>query len=199
MQRKEVGNPVKLLDRSHFLHAVGLEDRPVGDERIVGDDIHAQRLALAAHQSADVAVGVDAEGFALEFRTRTRREAVARHEDHHGQRQFGHGIGVLTRGVHHHDAPRRSRRKVHVVVTRAGADHDLQVFRRGDDLGGHLVAADDQRVDVGHGFEQLALVGVFFEQRQFVSGVLDDLTDSVHGFFGEGFFRCNQYLHSFDQ
>ena len=199
MQREEIGRLVKLLDRCHLLHAVGLEDRLVGDERIVCDNIHAQRLSFAAHQLADVAVGVDAEGLALNLRTRARSEAVPRHVDHHGQRQFGHGVGVLPRGVHHHDAPRRSRCEVHVVVTRTGTDHDFQVFRRGDDLGGHLVAADDERIRIGHGLQQLTLVGIFFEQRQFIAGILHDPADSIDGLFGKRLLRCNQYFHSIDQ
>ena len=196
MQREVVRVLIQFFDRIHFFHAVGLENGRIGDKRIVGDHVHAHRLALAAHQPAHVAVSMDTEGLALNLGTRAGREAVAGHENHHGERQFGHGVGVLARSVHHHDAACGSRREVHVVVTGTGTHHDLEVPRRFDDFGRHLVAADNQRIHVGHGREQFRFVGIFFEQGQFVSGAFDDLTDAVYGLLGKGLFRRNQYFHT---
>ena len=191
MQRQEIGLPVQIFEGIHLLHTVGFEHRRIRDEGVVGDDVHAQRLTLAPHEFAHIAVGVDAEGLALYLRTRTGRKAVARHEDHHGERQLGHGVGVLPRGIHHHDTARRGGREIHVVVTRTGTNHDFEVLRRPDDFGRHLVAADNERIDIGHGGQQLGLVGIFFKQGQFIARVLDDPADAVDSLLGKRLFGRN--------
>ena len=198
MQRQKVGRLVKLPDRSGALHAVGLEQCVVRHERIVGDDVHPHRLALAADELADVAVGMDAQRLALNLRSRAGRKTVARHEDHHRKGQFGHRIGVLPGGVHHHDPAGRSGFQVDVVVTGAGTHHDFEILRGGDHFGRHLVAANDQGVDIGHGGEQLRPIGVFFQQGQFVPRLFHNAANALHRLFSERLLGCNQYFHIFE-
>ena len=82
-----------------------------------------------------------------------------------------------------------------IVVTGAGTDDDLEILRRVDHLGGDLVAADDERVGIGHGGQQFGLAGIFFEQGEFVAGPLDDFADTLDRLGGEGFLGCNEYFH----
>ena len=127
-----------------------------------------------------------------------RGKAVARHEDHHGQSQLGHGVGVLPRGVHHHDAAGRSGREVHVVIARTGAHDNLEHLGGIDDFGRHLVAAHDQRIGVGHGFEQLGLVRILLEQGELMARTLDDFANSIDRLLGKGFLGRYQYFHGFE-
>jgi hypothetical protein len=60
-----------------------------------------------------------------------------------------------------------------------------------DDFGRHLVAADNERIDIGHGGQQLGLVGIFFKQGQFIARVLDDPADAVDSLLGKRLFGRN--------
>ena len=68
---------------------------------------------------------------------------------------------------------------------------DFEVLRRPDDFGRHLVAADNERIDIGHGGQQLGLVGIFFKQGQFIARVLDDPADAVDSLLGKRLFGRN--------
>ena len=195
MERQIIGDPVKLLDGRNLLHAVGREDLGVGNERIVSYNPHAERLALAADQPTDVAVGVDAERLALNLRPGAGRETVAGHENHHGDGQLGHGVGILPGSIHDDDTAGRCGGQIDIIVPGACANDDFEVGGGGDDLGRDLVAADNQGVGIGHGGQQRGPVGVLFEQGELVTRALDDFTDTLDGLFGEGLFGGDQYFH----
>ena len=141
---------------------------------------------------------MDAQRLALNLGARTRGEAVARHEDHHRESQLGHRIGVLTRGVHHHDSAGGSGRQIDIVVPGAGANHDLKILRCGDHLGRHLIAAHDQCVGIGHGSEQFGPLGIFLQQGQFVPRLFDNAANALNRLLSERLLGCNQYFHIFE-
>ena len=180
-----------LLGERHLLHTAGCNPRRIRDEGVVGDDVHAQRLTLAPHEFAHIAVGVDAEGLALYLRTRTGRKAVARHEDHHGERQLGHGVGVLPRGIHHHDTARRGGREIHVVVTRTGTNHDLQVLSGIQYLSVHLIATDNHGIGILNRIQQLRLLCIFLQKSQFHASAFHYPPDTFHSDSGERFLCSN--------
>ena len=88
--------------------------------------------------------------------------------------------------------------QVDVVVTGAGTHHDFEILRGGDHFGRHLVAANDQGVDIGHGGEQLRTIGVFFQQGQFVPRLFHNAANALHRLFSERLLGCNQYFHIFE-
>ena len=51
--------------------------------------------------------------------------------------------------------------------------------------------ADNERIDIGHGGQQLGLVGIFFKQGQFIARVLDDPADAVDSLLGKRLFGRN--------
>ena len=140
---------------------------------------------------------MDRQRLALQLRTRTGSKAVAGHVDHHAQSQLGNGIRVLPGGVHHHDAALGGGRQVHVVVAGAGTHHDLQVLRGGDHLGGHLVAADDDRIGIGDSLQQLRLVSILLQQRERMTRALYDFANTVDSLLCEGLLGSYQNFHLF--
>ena len=161
------------------------DDLLVGEERVQGGDLHAEGLRLLADQPAHVAVGLDAQALALQLAAGGRGEVRAGHEDHQAEGEFRHGVGVLAGGVHHDDAGGRGRGKVHIVIARAGADDDLELRGGGDDLGRHLVGADDDGVDIGHGGDEVALLGIFLQFHDLMAGFRENLHDPFHRLRGE--------------
>ena len=138
---------------------------------------------------------MDSETLAAYFGSRTRRELVARDEDHHAYDQLGHGVRILSGRVHHDDAPLGAGRQIDVVVAGSGPHDDFQVPGRIDHLARDLIAADDQSVGIGHGGQQFRLIGVLFEQSQLVSGSLDDFSYTVDRRLGKRFLGSYQYFH----
>ena len=138
---------------------------------------------------------MDSETLAAYFGSRTRRELVARDEDHHAHDQLGHGVRILSGRVHHDDAPLGAGRQIDVVVAGSGPHDDFQVPGRIDHLARDLIAADDQSVGIGHGGQQFRLIGVLFEQSQLVSGSLDDFSYTVDRRLGKRFLGSYQYFH----
>ena len=196
MQRKKVGRSIQLFDRIRHFHAVGFEN--VGrDERVESAHLHAQRLAVTGHDAADVAVSLDSEPFAADLRSGAGGELIARHKNHHAHDQFGHGVRVLPRGIHHDNPFGGAGGQVDVVVTGTGANDDFQFLGGGDYFGRHFVAADNQPVGIFHGRQQIGLVRIFFQQGQFVTRPFNDFAYSVDRRFRKRLFGSYQYLHSF--
>ena len=191
MQRQVVGLCIKLLDAVHLLHAVSLEYLCIGDERIESDHIHTQRLALTTDELADVAVSMDRQRLAFQLAAGTRCELVAGHEDHHTERQFSHGVRILTRSIHHHDTFSRCGSQVHIVITGTRTNDDLEILGSFDHLGSHFIAADNQGVGIGNGCEQLGLVRIFLQKGYFVTGIRNDLLNSINSLLCERLLGCN--------
>ena len=166
---------------NHFLRA----------ESIVSVDVHANALGDAGYIAADIAVSVDTEALALQFSTRTGVEQVTEHVNHQTGSQFSHSVRVLSRGIHGHDFVFGASRQVEIVVTGAGANHDLQVLGVFNDFLGHFVRTNNQSVGISHGFVQIVHIRVLFQQSQFEAGFFHNLTDSVHGSLGKRLFGSN--------
>ncbi len=180
-----VAGGVELLYGTYRNHAVLLVHRFVGDERVVGVNLHAEAFAVAGNELTHIAVGVDTEAFAVDFGTGAGGKPVAGHEDHQTDGEFRNGVGVLAGSVHYDDLACRSGSEVHVVVSRTRTNDDLEVLGSLDHLGRNLVATDDDGIHIGNGFEKFALVGIFFEDDQFVTGFFHDLPDAVRRHFGK--------------
>ena len=104
----------------------------------------------------------------------------AGHEDHQAEGEFRHGVGVLARGVHHDDFRGGRGGQVDVVVPGARADDDLELRGGADDLGRHLVRADDHRVHVRDGGDQVALLRIFLQLHDLMAGFRENLHDPFH-------------------
>ena len=186
MQREVVGLFVQSFDRVHYPHPVFFEHRRICI-RIVGRHLHTHRLAVTSYQAPYMTVGLNPQPFTANFSAGARRKLVAGHEDHHTDSQLGHRIRILARRIHHDDAPRCAGTQIDVVVSRSGAHHDFKLRRGSDHLGGHLVAADDQRIGILHCGKQLVRIGVFLEQRHLVTRSLHNFTYPVHCSLGKWF------------
>jgi hypothetical protein len=133
------------LLHAHFHRALGRE------ERIEGDDLHAQADGAGRDDRADVAGADQAEGLARHFHAHEavlRPQArlglgiglgdLAREGEHHGDGVFGGGDRVAERGVHHHHALGRGVGDIDVVDADAGAADHLEPGGGVDDFLGDL-------------------------------------------------------------
>ena len=184
MDGEIVGRGIELLHGVDGLGAAG-DDLLVGEERVQGGDLHAEGLRLLADQPAHVAVGLDAQALALQLAAGGRGEVRAGHEDHQAEGEFRHGVGVLAGGVHHDDLRGGGGGQVDIVVAGARADDDLELRGGGDDLGRHLVGTDDDGVDIGHGGDEVALLGVFLQLHDLMAGFGENLHNPLHRLGGE--------------
>ena len=197
MQREEIRCGVQLLNATHLLDTVVLEQSAIGHKRVVCNNTHTQSLSLASHQSAHIAVGVDTNSLALQFEACAGRKAVARHIYHHSQSQLRHSVRVLTRGIHHHDATCRSSRQIDIVEASASTHNDFQLLGSLDNLGRNLVATNDEAIDILYSLQQSLLLGVTLQKSHLVVGRREYILDSIQRLLREGFFGCNKYLHRF--
>ena len=194
MERQVVAAFVEFVQRMNWLGASG-DNLLVRKERVKGLDLHSEGLCLGAHEAAYVAKGLDAEGLALNLRAGSGSELSAGHEDHHGDGELGHGVGVLAGGVHHHHAGFGGGLEVDIVVARACAHDYLKFGSRGDNLGGHFVRTDDDGLNVFDGLDQIGLLGVFLELDDLMAGGFEDLSDAFHGRCREGLLGCEKDFH----
>lgn len=194
MDGEEVGLAVELFDGVHRSRAAG-DDLLVGEERVEGADVHAEGLGFLADETADVAVGLDTEFLALELGTGLAVELAAGHENHQGDGELGHGVGVLSRGVLHDDAMGGRGGEVDIVEAGTGTDDDLELFRGVQHGGRHLVGTDDEGLGVLDGLAELGLAGVLLEELDLVAGGLEQFVDIMHSRFGERLLGCNENFH----
>ena len=85
--------------------------------------------------------------------------------------------------------------KVDVVETGTGTHHDFQVLGSVEHLGVNLVGTDNQGIGIGHGCEQLRLVGIFLQQSQGVACTFHFLADALDSSCCEGFLCSDKYFH----
>ena len=140
---------------------------------------------------------MNTDTLALQLASRTCGELVAGHIYHHAQSQLGYGIRVLAGSVHNYDALGLCGGQIDIVVTGACTYYDTQFRCCGQHLGRNLVAADDEALDICHGFEKLCLVGIFLKQDSLVSRIGEYRLDALHGLVCEGLFGCYEYFHRF--
>jgi len=74
---------------------------------------------------------------------------------HHGHHLFGHRVRIRARRIHHVHALLPGVLDVDRVIPRSRAYHDLELRQRVYDRCGNFFAADDHRIGVGMGLDQL--------------------------------------------
>ena len=173
MQRDDVRLGEQLV-QLHIAHGIALEVAVL--VHVVGEHLHAQRLAAAAQRLADAAVAHDAHGAPgqLDALVRLLLPAarahgvpgggdVARDGEHVPKRELRHGVGAGARRIAHGDALLLGVGHVDVVHAHAAADDELEAARRGrrvDVRCAHLrCRAHDEHVARLHGLlERLGLI-----------------------------------------
>ena len=138
MERQEVGGRAHLVERQQLdAHALGDLAR---DERIVGDDAHAERAGALRHLLADAPEAGDAERLAAQLGAEKplllplavlHRPIgggnAARERQHQGAGVLGDADAVRARRVDDEDAARAGRGDVDVVHAGAGAGDDAEL------------------------------------------------------------------------
>ena len=167
MQGDEISAAQKVV-KFHFFDAKinGAFRRQIG---IKGDYFHLQSQRPFGDDGADVAAADDAERLRRQFNAHefvlfplagaggtVGLGNLPGQREHHGDGVFGGGDGVAERRVHHHDALGGGGGHIDVIDADAGAADHLQVFRRRDDLLGHLGGGADGKavilIDAGDQF-----------------------------------------------
>ena len=166
MERHEVGVRENVFDAGQL--DAELFGQRGGKHRIVAEHLHLEAGEPLYEKLPDMAEPEDADGFAGQFaahelallpvalaRRDIGRDDMAAGGEHHGDDLFGHGVGIRARRVHHIDVMLARILRVDGVVTRAGADDQLQIRQQVDDLRRDFFAADDQHFGVGVGLDEI--------------------------------------------
>ena len=138
VQRHVVGAREQVVERDELHAEVGRD--LLGDERIVGDDPHAERRGAARDFLADAAQAGEAERLVAHFFAEellllplallhrgVGRGKVAGERQHERHREFGDADAVGAGRVHDDDAAGAGGGDVHVVDAGAGARDDPQL------------------------------------------------------------------------
>ena len=143
----------------------------LGEEGVVGQDVHAEGQGAAGDLAADAAHAEDAEGLAhqldalellaIPFAGRHRGVGLghlARQAQNQGEGKLGGRDGVAAGRIHDHHAALSGGLDIHVVHSHAGAADDPQLGRGLDDAARHLgLGAHHHGHDVLDHREQLRL------------------------------------------
>ncbi len=135
----------------------------LGDERVVRDNIHAERAPAGRHFLTDSSEAAEAERLAPQFgagqlllvpHAALHGRVGGRHRSgerqHQRQRMFSDAHAVAARGVHHEDAAGTGRRQIDVVDPGTGAGNHPKFWRcREQALVNFGRAANDERVGIG--------------------------------------------------
>ena len=138
---------IKILAATLALHAAILKHASI-DEGIECTNFHAETPGQVGDNFTDIAVGMNADLLALEFRTGLAVVIPSGHHDHHSNGQFSNGVGVLAGGVFHDNSPGLGGGAVHIVVACTGSHNYFEFLCRLQHLFGHLVAADDHCLNI---------------------------------------------------
>jgi hypothetical protein len=159
VQAEEVGRRVDIAGAVGALHLHRVVE--LGrDERVVGDDLHVERLGAVRDELADAPEAEDAERLAAQLgaaevlalptaggQRGVRLRDVARDREQQRHRVLGRRDDVRARRVDDDDAALRGGGDVDVVDPDAGARDGAQVRRAGEQVGVDLRRrADDDRV-----------------------------------------------------
>ncbi len=128
----------------------------LGQEGIVGNDLHPQAQRAAGDDAADIARADQAQRFAGHFDAhevvlgpfaRLRADIgggdLPRQREHHRDGVFGRGDRIAERRVHHHHALAAGVGDIDIVDADTGAANDLEIGRRIEDFGRDLGRAAD--------------------------------------------------------
>ena len=138
-------------------------------EKIVGADFHLKAAGDAGYTARHVAVGQETDALSSQLGAGSAFVVVAHMAHEQPEDEFGHGIGVLSGGVHHDDVALGGGIEIHIVHAGTGSHHNAQTRSGIEHCGIDKVAANDEGVNVGHGAEQGGFVGVFLEQAEGVT------------------------------
>ena len=168
VDREEVGLGDGLVERQQF--DTHLPCPVGGHERVVGDDVHAERLGPIGDELADATEADRPPSVLSASSTPSHRDAlpatggqrgvglrdVAGLGEQQRHRVLGGGDDVALRGVDHHHAAAGGRLDVDVVEADAGAADDEQLVGVLEDLGGDLGRrSDDQRLRAADVHQQI--------------------------------------------
>ena len=194
MQGDEIGMGEQLLqlDLAHA-HLLGLL---LGEERIIGHDLHLEALGPVADDAADIARADHAKRLAgqldpheaglLPFALMGRGAGLGnlpRHGEHHRDGVLGGGDHVAKGRVHHDHALLGGRDLVDIVGADPGAADDFQIGRGGEDLFRHLGGrADGEAVIVADAPQERVLV---LAKGGFEIHLDAAIAEDLHGGFAE--------------
>ena len=148
-------------------------------------------MGNAAHSLRHSAKGHQTQFLAAQFCARRAVEAMADGIDEHTDDQFGHSVGILSGRIHYANAVRSRSLQVNIVVARASANNHAEFGCGIHHFAVNLVRADNQCVHIGHGFEQLCALRIFFQQRKVVARCLSNFPDTFHRNRCKGFLGGN--------
>ena len=190
VERNHVAGLEELVLRVNSVNA-SLFDDILGAESVVGINLHAEAFGNASHVAANVTESQDTEFLAHELCTGLAVVEVSHGKNHHTEHEFGNGIGVLSGSVLHNNALVFGISGVDVVVAGTGTNNDFQVGGSVEHLRSNLVRANDERIGILHGIEQLSLFCIFFEQYEFIACTFDFFSDALYSNCCKRFFCCN--------
>ena len=166
----EIGGAVDGVGVGHQFDSQ-LTGTDLGEERIVGEDPHAEGEGALGYLGADAPHAQHAQGLALDLGALEGLPVplarghggvgggdLAGQRAQHEEGQFGRGDGVAGRRVHHHHAPLGRGGHIDIVDPHAGAAHHAE-FRSGLEhgLGDLGLAADDDGFHIPEQGQQLRL------------------------------------------
>ena len=161
--------------------------------RVVGQDVRAERGEALGDELPDSAEPHHADRLAVDLGARERRPLpgvfaqrgvggrdLARGGQHQRERVLGGAVDVRRRRVDHQHAACGGGVDVHVVQADTGPRDDLEFGRGGQHLGvDGRRGADQQRVGLRHGGQQLFAVGAVHPADLYL------VTERCHGRFGQ--------------
>ena len=179
MQGNNITSRIKLFGRSDSFYAI-LLNHFFRAESVESIDVHAETLGDTRHIASYIAISVNTQLLAHQFRTGGAVVHVADSHYHKSESQFGYGIGVLSRSVHHTYVVGSGGSQVHIVITGTGTYHDFQFFGGVQHLGIDDVATYNNSIGVFHSFQQFRLVTIFFQQSKFITCCFNFFADTVY-------------------
>ena len=139
---------------------------------------------------------MQAKAFAAKLEAGGAGIFVACGHDSHAHHELGHGVGVLSGSVLHHDTGVGGCFEVDVVVSGTGAYYDFELVGGCDDGCVDDVGAHYQCVDVGNGCVKLVGALIFLKKDYCVAGLFEYAAHLCYCGGRERFLCGDEYFHS---
>mmetsp|Transcript_13841 Transcript_13841/g.32655 ORF Transcript_13841/g.32655 Transcript_13841/m.32655 type:complete len:380 (-) Transcript_13841:53-1192(-) len=182
---------------SHSVNRLGTSrlDGFLGDVWIVGVGLHAESLCQLEDSPGNCTEAIEGNGSTHKLEATGAVVVVSGTCDHHAEHELRDRIGILSWRVHGHDALGMARWECDVVVSGTCSHDELQLRRLVNHSLIHNVTADDHRICICNGRQQ-----VFFGLvvLQLLQGVvpswsrLEDFLNLLYCVFGEGLLCCQK-------
>ena len=189
MERNDLTSLEQLGSRSDSLHTIRF-DHLSRTEGIIRINLHTEALGNASHITSDIAIRQNTQFLTFQFNTSRTIVEITHARNQQAKNQFGYGIGVLTRCIHHTHVMSRCSSQIHIVISGTGTYHNLQVRSSCQNSLVHLVTTDNQRIGRLHSLQQLCLIGIFFQQGELHTSTFHHLTNTLYGYGRKGFLCC---------